>query len=65
LSSRGADLPTIVTINDYTRDHDFSDAVLVLDQFGEPDKPCKVLQGPSINNGFLDVAQIRELFAAG
>jgi len=65
LSSRGADLQTIVTINDYTRDHDFSDAALVLDQFGEPDKPCKVLQGPSLKKGFLDVPQIRELFAAG
>jgi HAD superfamily hydrolase (TIGR01509 family) len=64
LSARGAGLKTIVTINNYTRDHDFSDAVLVLDQFGEPDTPCQVLQGAPMKKGYLDVAQIRELFAA-
>ncbi|MDD5392040.1 MAG: HAD family hydrolase [Thiothrix sp.] len=44
-SSTAANLKTIVTVNDYTRDHDFSKAVLVLDQFGEPDAPFTVLQG--------------------
>ncbi len=52
LSSLGADLKTIITINDYTRDHDFSGAAIVLDQLGEPDDPCKVLQGDkSLLNG--------------
>lgn len=45
LSSRGADLKTIVTINDYTRDHDFTGAELVLSDFGEPDQPMTVLDG--------------------
>ena len=45
LSSRGADLKTIVTINDYTSDHDFTDAELVLSDFGEPEQPMTVLQG--------------------
>jgi len=45
LSSNGADLKTIVTINDYTRDHDFSGAELVLSDFGEPDQPMTVLHG--------------------
>jgi len=45
LSSRGADLKTIVTINDYTSDHDFTDAELVLSDFGEPDQPMTVLRG--------------------
>ncbi len=44
-SSTAANLKTIVTVNDYTRDHDFSKAVLVLDQFGEPDAPFTVLSG--------------------
>ena len=45
LSSCGADLKTIVTINDYTSDHDFSDAVLVLSDLGEPEQPMTVLKG--------------------
>lgn len=64
LSARGAGLNTVVTINDYTRDHDFSEAVLVLDEFGEPGQPCKVLQGPGLKNGYLDIAQIRSVFSA-
>ena len=45
LSSNGADLKTIITINDYTRDHDFTDALLVLSDLGEPDQPMTVLAG--------------------
>jgi len=45
LSSNGADLKTIVTINDYTSDHDFTGAVLVLSDFGEPEQPMTVLSG--------------------
>ncbi len=45
LSSNGADLKTIVTINDYTSVHDFTGAVLVLSDFGEPDQAMTVLSG--------------------
>jgi len=45
LSARGAGLKTVITINDYTRQHQFGGAALVLDQLGEPDQPFKVIQG--------------------
>lgn len=45
LSSRGADLKTIITVNDYTNDHDFSGAELVLSDFGEADKSMAILAG--------------------
>lgn len=45
LAARAAGLRTVVTVNDYTRDQDFSDAVVVLDHLGERDNACKVLQG--------------------
>ncbi len=45
LSSKGADLKTIITINDYTADHDFAGAELVLSDFGEPDQSMKVIAG--------------------
>lgn len=41
----GASLKTIITVNDYTRDVDFSGAALVLDHLGEPDLPFQVLGG--------------------
>lgn len=45
LSSRDADLKTIITINDYTSDHDFTGAELVLSDFGEPEHPMTILSG--------------------
>jgi len=44
-ATHGSKLTTVITINDYTRDHDFNGAALVLDQLGEPDAPFQVLQG--------------------
>ena len=63
-ATRGANLKTIITVNDYTRDDDFSEAALVLDTFGEPDTPCHVLAGDAkaLNgSAYLDVATLRRL----
>lgn len=62
-SSTGAGLRTVVTVNDYTRDHDFSKAVLLLDQFGEPDAPFSVLQGDAGEYTFVSPELLRELHA--
>ena len=61
LSARDARLPTIITINDYTRDHDFTGAAIVLDQFGEADAPFTVLQGEAGDHQYVDMAMIRAL----
>lgn len=51
LSSSGAGLKTIVTINEYTRQQNLDDAVAVLKQLGQPgDETC------------VDVAMIQRLF---
>ncbi|MHB8346423.1 MAG: HAD family hydrolase [Acidiferrobacterales bacterium] len=42
-SARAAGLSTVVTVSDYTRDHDFGGAVLVLDSLGDPDQPCTAI----------------------
>jgi beta-phosphoglucomutase-like phosphatase (HAD superfamily) len=64
-AARSAGLKTVVTINDYTRDHDFTGAVIVLDQFGESSAPATVLAGPSLNGARrLDVAALHALHAA-
>jgi len=63
LSSQAAKLKTIITVNGYTSEDDFSGAVVVLDQMGEPGAPCKVLQG-SANITCLDLSAVKQLFQA-
>jgi HAD superfamily hydrolase (TIGR01509 family) len=60
-SSAGANLNTIITINDYTKDHDFSNASIVLDQMGEPEQPFSVIAGNSGNASFLNCDLVLKL----
>jgi len=55
LSSVGANIKTIVTINDYTKDDDFSGAVVVLDKMGSDKDAFKVLSGNTFGKTFLDL----------
>ena len=61
LSSTGAGIKTIVTVNDYTRQQDFRGAALVLDQLGEPEVAFSVLAGNAGSATYVDVALIRQL----
>ncbi|MCB1874489.1 MAG: HAD family hydrolase [Chromatiales bacterium] len=63
-SSLGANLATLITVNGYTRDHDFSGAALVLDQLGEPDQPFAVLAGDSGGARYVDVGLLRRIHEA-
>lgn len=62
-SSAGASLKTIITLNGYTIDHNFDDAIIVLDHMGEPDQPFKVIAGASVNGAtYLDLALLEKLY---
>lgn len=61
LSTGGAKLQTIVTINDYTKTHDFNGAALVIDQLGEPDSPFQVISGEAVGHSYFNVALAREI----
>lgn len=61
LSSMGAGIATIITVNDYTRDHDFNNALLVLDTLGEPDQPFTIVKGTANNHTFVDCALLKQL----
>lgn len=63
-ASVGAGLPTLVTVNDYTRDQDFGDAVLVVDGLGEPEQPFAVLAGDAHGRQWVDLALAGELVVA-
>ena len=57
-----AGLKTIVTVNDYTKNQDFSNAVLVLNHLGEPEQPFKVIQGQIQDANYLDLKSIDRFF---
>ena len=54
-SSIGAGLKTVITVNDYTADHDFQGAVAVLSDLGEPQQPFKVLSGDAPGVACVDL----------
>lgn len=64
LSADAAGIKTLITINDYTQADDFSKAVLVLDQLGEPDQGFTVLAGNAHNHQFVDLELVKKLAAS-
>jgi HAD superfamily hydrolase (TIGR01509 family) len=62
-ASLGAGLKTLVTVNDYTLDHDFTGAAVVLSDLGDPGTPNQLLAGPDLGVPFVDVAYLKALHA--
>ncbi|MDO8825290.1 HAD family hydrolase [Methylophaga sp.] len=58
-----ADISTLVTLNDYTEEEDFNQAVCVVDQLGEPESPSKVIAGSPINTSYITAQTIQDLHA--
>jgi len=63
-SSNGAGLKTIVTVNGYTYEHNFSDAMLVLDHLGEPDYAFTLLAGDVAGSRYVDVALLKNIHSS-
>lgn len=62
-SSLAASLKTIITVNDYTREHDFTGASIVIDHMGEPGQWFNILGGDDIDARYLDCAMVEQLFS--
>ncbi len=62
-AARAAGLTTIVATNEFTREQNFQGAELVLDLFGEPGQPFKVLHGDVNGNSYLNVDLVRKVLA--
>lgn len=60
-SSLGADLKTIITINDYTKDHDFTGAEVVLDHLGDPGNPSTAISGDLQRHRLVDLHYLRTI----
>ncbi len=61
-AAMGANVPTLITVSDYTRHEDFTGALLVLNHLGEPDQPFTVLAGNAGKARYVDVALLHRLF---
>lgn len=61
LSSQGADLKTIITVNDYTLDHDFTGAAIVLNHMGEPDMSFTVIAGDANEHNCVTLELLKHL----
>jgi beta-phosphoglucomutase-like phosphatase (HAD superfamily) len=62
-SAQQAGIPTVVTVNDYTRDQDFSGAALVLDHLGDPEDPFRVLAGTVGSHRYFTLELARQIHA--
>jgi HAD superfamily hydrolase (TIGR01509 family) len=63
ISAMDAGLVTLVTINDYTQDHNFDRAKLVLSDLGEPDRAFQVLSGDTHGFTCVDIPLLNRLIA--
>ena len=64
LSSQDAGLTTLITINGYTQDDDFSGAAIVLDNMGEPDQAFNVLAGDANSHSMLDCELLEKIHSS-
>jgi len=60
-ASSQAGLKTVVTVNTYTQNQDFSGALLVLTDLGEPEQPFTVLAGDAGDWKYLDMSLVHHL----
>ncbi len=58
-----ANLPTIVTLSDYTMTDDFTGASAVLSDLGEKSEPAHSFQGAKPRNGLVDLAFLETVLA--
>lgn len=62
-SALAADIPVLVTDNAYTRHDDFSGAITVVSDLGEPNAPPLLHHGARPASGYVDCAYLAELVA--
>lgn len=55
-AATAAGLKTVVTVNDYTRNQDFSNAAMVLNHLGDFHTPFTVLAGPTVAKHYFNLA---------
>lgn len=59
IAATKAGIKTIITVNDYSKNQNFDEAILVLNSLGQPDVPFLLIKGNSYNQSYfnIDLAQ--------
>ena len=64
LSAQAAGIDVVITVNQYTEQHDFTNAALVIDHLGEPAVPCTMIAGRLQPGPVIDIDYLRRLHVA-
>ncbi|MGV6801738.1 MAG: HAD-IA family hydrolase [bacterium] len=64
ISAQRAQLPTLVTTNDYTAHHQFNGAVAVLDSLGDADNPVKYIAGSKPDQEMVTLHWLQQMHNA-
>ena len=54
-------IPTLITVNNYTAHEKFAGAMLVLDQLGDPGNPCKIVEGEAELPEYITIETLKKL----
>ena len=65
LAARAAGIPVLVTQSFYSEGEDFSGAIAVFGDLGEPHQPHQVFRTPGDSPGWVHLSQLEEWFAEG
>lgn len=63
-SARAVGLPTVVALSDYSEPVEFGEAVAVVSNLGEPDRPFTLVRGDAFGRNHVDVELLRRWHAA-
>ncbi len=63
-AARSAGLASVVTVSNYSAGEDFSGALSIVSNLGEPGDPARHLGGLALSHGYVDLAQLRTWHAA-
>jgi len=63
VSATAVNIKTLITVNEYTDRHDFTGAITVLNNLGEPNKPFEMITGNHTDSTYVDVSYLQELHA--
>jgi beta-phosphoglucomutase-like phosphatase (HAD superfamily) len=63
-SALAANLPTLITVSGYTRSQDFSGAIVVLSDLGEPSQPFIKIGGTTYDSQWVDYQMLNRMINA-
>ncbi len=64
-SAQSAGLETLITVNTYTQDQDFSGALMVVSDLGEPEQAMQVISGSKMAGSYINVKALKALYESG